>query len=106
MSDESTRIMLTTEQLEGMDMWDRDPAVFQERSRPIWAMLVRSAVAEIRHHRAAVQAFSDTVEDAVRANANRGKGGQQVPFHGDFCAATPSVLNRLEWWARRFKETT
>lgn len=55
--------------------------------------------AELREHRAAALAFTETVAAAVRANDNRGRGGQHVSFHGDFCAATPSVLNRLEWWA-------
>jgi hypothetical protein len=60
-------------------------------------------LAELYRSRAAISAFAETVDAAVRANARRGQGGQQVPFHGDFCAATPSVLNRLEWWARYLK---
>lgn len=53
--------------------------------------------------RAAVEAFIETVNAAVRAN-RRGRGGQHVPFHGDFCAASPSVMGRLEWWARNLGE--
>lgn len=60
-------------------------------------------LAELYRRRAAVKAFCETVDAAVRANVRRGQGGQQVPFHGDFCAATPGVLNRLEWWARHLK---
>lgn len=48
-----------------------------------------------------VESFAETVKAAARAMDSRGKGGQQVPFHGDFCAAGPSVMNRLEWWARQ-----
>lgn len=53
--------------------------------------------------RAAVEAFIETVNAAVRAN-RRGRGGQHVPFHGDFCSAPPSVMGRLEWWARNLGE--
>lgn len=49
-------------------------------------------------------AFGDTVARAVDANAQRGRGGQHVSFHGDFCNATPGTLTRLEWWAREFKD--
>lgn len=49
--------------------------------------------------RAAVEAFIETVNAAVQA-ARPSQGGQHVPYHGDFCAAGPSVLGRLQWWAR------
>lgn len=38
-----------------------------------------------------------------RAELER-RGGQHVPHHGDFCSCPPSALNRLEWWARAFRE--
>lgn len=66
-------------------------------------LITARMAAEIRRHRSAIKAFVETVEAAARANERRGKGGQQVSFHGDFCAATPSVLDRLEWWARHLR---
>jgi hypothetical protein len=41
----------------------------------------------------------DAIDRALVA-ARRPKTGMQVPFHGDFASASPSVLGRLEWWAR------
>jgi len=50
-----------------------------------------------------VEAFVDSVERAVCANEQRGRGGQHVPFHGDFASAPPSVLIQLERYAREIK---
>jgi hypothetical protein len=49
-----------------------------------------------------VDNFVDTVN---RADAHWGseRGGQQVPFHGDFGYIPPSAQNRLRWWAARLK---
>ena len=49
-----------------------------------------------------VDNFVDTVE---RADGywNSERGGQQVPFHGDFAHVPPSTQNRLRWWAARLK---
>jgi hypothetical protein len=44
---------LTHEQLDGMDMWNRD-VMLDERHRAVGAMLVHRAVAELRRHRAMV----------------------------------------------------
>ena len=46
--------------------------------------------------------FADAVQAAVD-HAQRPKGGQQVPFQGDFANAGPGTLARLEWWARAFR---
>lgn len=46
-----------------------------------------------------VQAFSDAVDAALKNNERRGKGGQQVSFHGDFASAPPSTLIQLRRWA-------
>ncbi len=35
---------------------------------------------------------------------NKGKGGQQVTFTGDFCAVGPSVVSRMRWWSRRWSK--
>jgi hypothetical protein len=50
--------------------------------------------------------FTDAVQRAVTEMQNRGKGGQHVPFHGDFASAPPSTLSRLGWWAREFRMAT
>lgn len=49
-----------------------------------------------------VDNFVGTVE---RADGywNSERGGQQVPFHGDFAHVPPSAQNRLRWWAARLK---
>lgn len=51
-----------------------------------------------------VRAFAETVRAAAAAFRAHGAGGQHVPFHGDFASLTPSVLNRLEWWAKYMTE--
>ena len=48
-----------------------------------------------------VRGFEEEVVAATEAR--RGKGGQHVPFFGDFCSAPPSTLSRLAWWAREFR---
>jgi hypothetical protein len=53
---------LTPEQLEGMDTWARDPAVFQDKSRAVWALLVTRAVREIRRRRADATGHSHVVD--------------------------------------------
>ncbi len=49
-----------------------------------------------------LQAFDDEIE-ARAADLARGKGGQHVPFHGDFASVPPSALNRLKWWSRELR---
>lgn len=48
--------------------------------------------------------FEREIEAAEEHLASRGKGGQQVSFHGDFAGAAPSTLGRLRWWLRAFRE--
>ncbi len=42
--------------------------------------------------------------DAAGVHQRRGRGGQQVSFHGDFASITPSSLSRLEWHARNMRD--
>ncbi len=49
-----------------------------------------------------VEAFARTAEAAI-SHAERPKRGMQVPFHGDFCNAPPSTLDRLAWWVREMR---
>jgi len=58
--------------------------------------------AALKLAREAVDGFADEVKRAAVARENAGRGGQQVPFHGDFASAPPSTLARLAWWSRRF----
>lgn len=48
-------------------------------------------------------AFAMEVERTAAQRAQPA-GCMQVPAHGDFVNATPSVLSRLSWWARAFRE--
>lgn len=50
------------------------------------------------------RAFAETAEAAVAAHEARGRGGQQVPFHGDFARVPPSDVGRLRWWAKEFRQ--
>lgn len=73
---------------------DRDTAISERDAARVECERMRRVVAD----------FTDTVSRAVEAHAARGKGGQQVPYHDDFASAVPSVLSRLQWWARTFSE--
>lgn len=46
--------------------------------------------------------FDDAIEAAI-ADRNRPKGGQHVPFHGDFGGCAVSSLVRMKWWSREFR---
>jgi hypothetical protein len=69
---------LTPEQLDGMDMWDRD-VMLDERHRVVGAMLIRRAVAEIRRHRAVMRRlefWANQLEGSVAVtDARPGVGG-------------------------------
>jgi hypothetical protein len=49
--------------------------------------------------KAFTQAFCETAEAAIQ-HAEAPRGGQHVPFHGDFHNLQPSALGRLRWWAK------
>ena len=49
-----------------------------------------------------LETVSDDFRAAVRSKTQ--KGGQQVPYHGSFCGATPSVMRDMEWYLRRWDE--
>jgi hypothetical protein len=52
-----------------------------------------------------VRGMVDAIEAAEAHHqwVRDGGKGQHVPFHGDFASAGPSVMNRLNWWAREFR---
>lgn len=84
----------------------RPPSLFDQRSE---VQSLRSQLAAVEAERdalvAVVSSFADTAEAAVQEfERQRDKrGGQQVPFHGDFAGAGPSVISRLRWWAERMR---
>ena len=51
-----------------------------------------------------LEAITDEFERTID-EAERPKGGMQVPFHGDFASAVriPTVIGRMRWWVREFK---
>ncbi len=51
-----------------------------------------------------LEGLQHQIEGAEREMANRDKGGQHVPFKGDFANVPPSGLHRLKWWARELIE--
>ncbi len=53
--------------------------------------------------RAVCESFADVAERAVAAH-RAPRTGMQVPYHDDFANVAPSVVARLEWWAKRFRE--
>jgi hypothetical protein len=59
-----------------------------------------AALASVEKMRTVIAQFVNAVSAARRDMDNRGKGGQHVSFHGDFCNANPSVMTRLVTWAR------
>ena len=87
---------LTDARIDELVQWTVD-------SRNVDMCAIHTALRELVRRRAAINAFAETISAAVRAAERHGKGGQHVPFHGDFCSATPGVLTRLEWWARYLK---
>lgn len=77
---------LTPEQIDGMELWDRD-VMLDERHRAAGSMLVRRAVAEIRRHRAMVKRLETWAE---QLETNRDKPGDV----GHFIAA--ELRNRMK----------
>lgn len=59
---------------------------------------------EVERLREITTLFAETAEAAVYHAEHKNDGGMRVPFHGDFCSATPSTISRLRWWGKRFRE--
>ena len=53
-------------------------------------------------HRVIVD-FCESVEGAAH-HWEGPRGGQHVPYHGDWACAVPSVRQRLKWWARHLRD--
>jgi len=50
-----------------------------------------------------LELIKETFQAAV-ANHRRDKGGQQVPYHGDFSNVPPSAIQQMEWYITRWNE--
>ncbi len=70
-----------------------------------WAEQIQSIRYERKQSMAVVAALEDEVNRASDAVSARDRGGQHVPYLGDFANATPSVLSALRRWARDLRET-
>jgi hypothetical protein len=68
---------LTPEQLEGMELWDRD-VMLDIRHRVVGAMLARRAVAEVRRHRATMKRLEKWADQLESARIDR--AGSVGPF--------------------------
>ena len=55
--------------------------------------------------RIALDGITEEFERTVRHVDSKGKGGQHVPFHGDFASACqlPSFISRARWWATHLR---
>lgn len=49
-----------------------------------------------------LEAIHDVFGAAVRSK--EGKGGQHVPYFGDFCSVPPSTVSQMKWWMNRWAE--
>jgi len=64
----------------------------------------RRLEAENEALRAWLDGIASTFESAVAHHEQRGAGGQQVGFHGDFANVPPSVVGQMRRWARDVRE--
>lgn len=58
----------------------------------------------LRVAHAALLSMAETFESAVANYESRGKGGQHVPYHGDFAQLPPSAVSQMRRWARDLRE--
>lgn len=61
--------------------------------------------AENARLREALESVATEFEQTVAHIDSKGKGGQHVPFHGDFASACqlPSFCSRARWWATHLR---
>lgn len=95
-----------------VDEWDREgQELFAAREVAVAALSTTAVRDELaRREKAAhnlklaealLESIASECECAVAAFRRRGQGGQQVPYHGPFAAATPGVVNDLERLGQR-----
>ena len=53
--------------------------------------------------RAILTALAGEFQATIRHHENRGRGGQQVTFTGDFASVGPGTLSRMRWWLREMQ---
>ena len=49
-----------------------------------------------------IEMIKEIFEAAIAAREN--KGGQQVPYHGDFANITPSIIRDMKFWIKRWNQ--
>lgn len=49
-----------------------------------------------------IEMIKEIFEAAIAAREN--KGGQQVPYHGDFANITPSIIRDMKFWIERWNK--
>lgn len=71
-----------------------------------WQARAKKAEEEKERLRLGLESICDEFERTIDYADNKGKGGQHVPFHGDFASACqlPSFVSRARWWARHLRE--
>lgn len=92
-----------------VDLRNNDVVESQLYAATEWRARYEARIRELEAQAAATRErigfFVEAVDAAVAA-ANAPKTGMRVPFHGDFASAVPSVLSRLQWWARDLHTAT
>jgi len=67
----------------------------------------KNAYAEVQRLTTRLAAYAETVCDFAEvveaADRSHDKGGMQVPYHGDFASAVPSVRRDLRAWVARLQ---
>lgn len=61
---------------------------------------IEALARERDRNRAAIWAVIDMFDGAVANFESRGKGGQHVPYHGDFASMPPSAATQMQRWSR------
>jgi hypothetical protein len=72
---------------------------------PEWQRIAENRSKRIATLEHALESITDEFERTVAYADSRGKGGQHVPFHGDFASAcqSPSFVSRARWWATHLR---
>ena len=84
---------------------ERDNAVFllSHRDEVAEALLTSARESERRLRERVTNTLQHFREVTAAARRNREpKTGMQVPYHGEFASAVPSVIRDLEWFVRAF----
>jgi len=73
-------------------------------SASVYELKLDRETQKVKRLRAALRSIAEDCESAVQANECRGKGGQQVPFHGPFSSGPPSMYTALRRMTRDVRD--